>query len=38
MANYEGARLKLANTQLIKIKSAAKNTTGKKLRINKKKL
>ena len=28
MANYEGARVKLTNPQLNKLKSAAKNKTG----------
>ena len=28
MANYEEVRIKLANTQLNKLKSAAKNKTG----------
>ena len=36
MANYEEARVKLRNTQLSKLKSAAKNNTGKTLRITKK--
>ena len=29
MANYKEARVKLTNTQLNKLKSAAKNKTGK---------
>ena len=37
MANYEEARGKLTNTQLNKLKSAAKNKTGTALRISKKK-
>ena len=36
MANYEEARLQPTNTQLNKLKSAAKNKTGKTLRITKK--
>ena len=36
MANYEEARVKLANTQLNKLKSAAKNKTGTILRITQK--
>ena len=36
MASYEEAKVKLTNTQLNKLKSAAKNKTGKILRINKK--
>ena len=36
MASYEEARVKLKNTQPKKIKSAAKNKTGKTLRITKK--
>ena len=36
MANYEEARVKLANTQLNKLKSAAKNKTGTILRITRK--
>ena len=36
MASYEEAEVKLTNTQLNKLKSAAKNKTGKILRINKK--
>ena len=36
MANYQEARVKLTNTQLNKLKSAAKNKTGTILRINKK--
>ena len=35
MANYEEARVKLTNTQLNKLKSAAKNKTGTTLRITK---
>ena len=37
MANYPEARVKLTNTQLNKLRSAAKNKTGTILRINKKK-
>ena len=33
MTNYEEARVKLTNTHLKKIKSAAKNKTGTTLRI-----
>ena len=36
MASYEEAKVKLTNTQLNKLKSAAKNKTGKILRVNKK--
>ena len=36
MANYQKARVKLTNTQLNKLKSAAKNKTGTILRLNKK--
>ena len=36
MANYEEARGKLTNTQLCKLKSAAKNNTGTTLRTTKK--
>ena len=36
MANYQEVRVKLTNTQLNKLKSAAKNKTGTILRINKK--
>ena len=36
MANYQEARVKLTNTQLNKLKSAAKNKTGRPLRLNKK--
>ena len=36
MANYQEARVKLTNTQLNKLKSAAKNKTEKILRVNKK--
>ena len=36
MANYQQARVKLANAKLHKLKSAAKNTTGTILRLNKK--
>ena len=36
MENYQEARVKLTNTQLNKLKSAAKNKTGKILRLNKK--
>ena len=35
MVNYQGRRIKLTNTQLKKIKSAAKNKAGTILRINK---
>ena len=35
MTNYQEARAKLTNTQLNKLKSAAKNKTGTILRINK---
>ena len=35
MANYQEARVKLTNAQLEKLKSAAKNKTGTKLKINK---
>ena len=38
MANYQQARVKLANAKLHKLKSAAKNTTGTILRLNKKTL
>ena len=38
MANYEEARVKLTNTQLNKLKFAAKNKTGTILRITKKNL
>ena len=34
MPNYQEARVKLANTQLNKSKSTAKNKTGTKLRLN----
>ena len=34
MANYQEARVKLTNTQLNKLKSAAKNKTGTILRLN----
>ena len=34
MANYQEARVKSTNTQLNKLKSAAKNKTGTKLRVN----
>ena len=34
MANYQEARVKSTNTQLHKLKSAAKNKTGTKLRVN----
>ena len=37
MANFEEARVKLTNTQLNKLKSAAKNKTGITLRMTKKK-
>ena len=36
MANYQGARVKLTNTSLNKLKSAAKNKAGTILRLNKK--
>ena len=36
MANYQEAKFKLTNTQLKKLKSAAKNNTGRILRLNKK--
>ena len=36
MANYQEVRVKLTNTQLIKLKSAAKTKTGTILRLNKK--
>ena len=36
MANYQEARVKLTNTQLNKIKSAAKNKTETILKLNKK--
>ena len=36
MANYDKARVKLTNTQLNKLKSAAKNKTGTALRTSKK--
>ena len=36
MANYQEARVKLTNTRLNKLRSAAKNKTGTILRINKK--
>ena len=36
MANHQEARVKLTNTQLNKLKSAAKNKTGTILGINKK--
>ena len=36
MVNYQEAKLKLTNTQLNKLKFAAKNKTGTILRINKK--
>ena len=35
MANYQEVRVKLTNTQLNKLKSAAKNRTGTILRLNK---
>ena len=38
MANYHEARLKLSNTQLIKLTSEAKNKTGTISRLNKKRL
>ena len=34
MVNYQGARVKLTNTQLNKLKSAAKNKTGTIARLN----
>ena len=37
MPNYQEARVKLKNTQLNKLKSAAKNKTGTTLRITQKK-
>ena len=37
MINYQEARVKLTNTQLNKLKSAAKNRTGATLRLSKKK-
>ena len=36
MTNYQGARVKLTNTQLSKLKSAAKNKTGTILRLTNK--
>ena len=36
MANYQQGRVKLTNTQLKKLRSAAKNRTGTILRLNKK--
>ena len=36
MVNYQEARVKLKNTQLNKLKSAAKSKTWKILRLNKK--
>ena len=36
MAIYEEARIKLTNTELNKLKSAAKNNSGTSLRITKK--
>ena len=36
MANYQEARIKLTNTQLNKLKSAAKNKTGTISKLNKK--
>ena len=36
MANYQEARVKLTNTQLNKLKSAAKNKTGTILKMTKK--
>ena len=36
MANYQEARVKLTNTQLNKLKSAAKNKAGTILRLNQK--
>ena len=37
MVNYQEARVKLTNTELIKLKSEAKNKTGTILKLNKKK-
>ena len=37
MVNYQEPRVKLTNTELIKLKSAAKNKTGTILKLNKKK-
>ena len=37
MTNYQEARVKLTNTQLNELKSAAKNKTGTIIRLNKKK-
>ena len=36
MANYQEARVKVRDTQLNKLKYAAKNKTGTKIRLNKK--
>ena len=36
MVNYQEVRVKLTNTQLNKLKAAAKNNTGTILRLNKK--
>ena len=36
MANYQEAKVKLTNTQINKLKSAAKNITGRILRLTKK--
>ena len=36
MANYQQGKVKLTNTQLNKLRSAAKNRTGTILRLNKK--
>ena len=36
MANYQEERVKLTNTQLRKLKSAAKNNTGTILKLNQK--
>ena len=36
MTNYQEVRVKIINTQLNKLKSAEKNKTGTRLRINKK--
>ena len=38
MANYQERRVKLTNTKLTPLKSAAKNNTGTILRLNKKNL
>ena len=36
MAKYQEARVKLTNTQLNKVKSAVKNKTGTRIRLNQK--